>query len=81
MRVVIGHGPESKNLFELEERIDQLFSNQLSDSEYLSFINDFQIKFIIYSKDDQYDNRDVNLNYPNQEIILNNEKFQVVKIN
>jgi hypothetical protein len=81
MRVVIGHGPESKNLFELEERIDQLFSNQLSDSEYLSFINDFQIKFIIYSKDEQYDNRDVNLQYPNQEIILNNEKFQVVKIN
>jgi len=81
MRVVIGHGPESKNLFELQERIDHLYSNQLSDSEYLSLINDFQIKFIIYSKDDQYDNQDVNLHFPNQEIILNNEKFQVVKIN
>lgn len=81
MRVVIGHGPESKNLFELETIIDELLSYQLSYSKYVNLINEFDIDFIIYSKDNFYENQVENPPYPNQEIIFNNEKFQVVKIN
>ena len=80
MRVVIGHGPESKNLFELETKIDELLKFQLSNSKYLNLINEFDIDFVIYSKDNLNDYQVERQTYPNQEIIFNNENFQVVKI-
>lgn len=80
MRVVIGHGPESKNLFELETKIDELLSYQLPYSKYVNLINEFDIDFIIYSKENLYDNQVESQPYLYQEIILNNDKFQVVKI-
>jgi len=50
MRVVTGHGPESKNSLEINKFIDEFYSGKISENEIKEFFSDFQIKYIIFQK-------------------------------
>lgn len=47
-RVIIGHGPESVNLAELENQIKAFFSEKLTDPERLHFIRSHDVQYVWY---------------------------------
>lgn len=53
LRTVLGHGPESINAAELKPEIDQFFSEGGSDSARQALIDEFNIRFVILSPDEQ----------------------------
>jgi hypothetical protein len=80
MRVVVGHGPESKNLFELKSKVDKLLVGQLSEADFESIIKEFNVKYIIYSFDEINSQKSERKNFSNNEIIFDNEEYLLVKI-
>lgn len=47
-RVVIGHGPESVNLAELENQVEAFFSEKMTDPERLHFIRSHDVQYVWY---------------------------------
>jgi hypothetical protein len=47
VKVITGHGPESKNLSEITEKLDLFYQGELSLKETQEFLELFNIKFII----------------------------------
>lgn len=47
IRVITGHGPESKNLSVISEKLDRFYQGDLNQVETQDFIQPFDIKFII----------------------------------
>jgi hypothetical protein len=48
LRVVIGHGPESVGLAELQPRVAAFFRIGSSDSEHLTFLQEMDVKYIFW---------------------------------
>jgi hypothetical protein len=48
LRVVIGHGPESVGLAELQPRVAAFFRIGSSDSERLTFLQEMDVKYIFW---------------------------------
>jgi hypothetical protein len=48
MRVVTGHGPESKNLREIDSFIDLFTQGSVSDEQMKVFFQQFDIRFVIF---------------------------------
>jgi hypothetical protein len=48
VRVVIGHGPESVNLAELEIQVDAFYDEKMSESERLQFIKSHDVQYVWY---------------------------------
>ena len=48
VRVVIGHGPESVNLAELEVQVDAFYGEKMSETERLQFIRSHDVKYVWY---------------------------------
>lgn len=53
VRTVVGHGPESINSDELTPRVEAFFKDATPDTDRLSLINEFGIKYIILGPDEQ----------------------------
>ncbi len=51
IKVITGHGPESKNLSEITERLDLFYQGDLTQVETKDFIQPFDIKFIVVPRD------------------------------
>jgi hypothetical protein len=51
IKVITGHGPESKNLSEISEILDRFYTGNLSQVEAQDFIQSFDIKFIVVPGD------------------------------
>ena len=52
LRVVTGHGPESKNLSEIGKFIDDFYDGKISATEIKKLFSEFQIRYIIFQKPD-----------------------------
>jgi uncharacterized membrane protein len=48
VRVVIGHGPESVYLEELEPQVDAFYGDMMTDAERLQFIRDYDVGYVWY---------------------------------
>jgi hypothetical protein len=48
VRVVIGHGPESVNLAELEAQVDAFYGEKMSEPERLQFIRSHDVHYVWY---------------------------------
>ncbi|MEN4100449.1 MAG: hypothetical protein ROW52_11040 [Anaerolineaceae bacterium] len=53
LRVVIGHGPESVGLAELQPRVARFFKSETPDQERIDLINDKNVRFIIYGPEER----------------------------
>lgn len=53
MRVVIGHGPESIGLKELNRQVDGFYDHELTDAQRLGLISEFDIKYIFWGPNEQ----------------------------
>ncbi|MBW6472292.1 MAG: hypothetical protein K0B14_04135 [Anaerolineaceae bacterium] len=51
IKVITGHGPESKNLSVISENLDRFYNGDLSKAETQDFIQSFDIKFIVVPGD------------------------------
>jgi len=51
VKVITGHGPESKNLSEITEKLDLFYQGELSQTQTQEFFKPFNIKFIVVPKD------------------------------
>jgi hypothetical protein len=51
IKVITGHGPESKNLSVISEILDRFYNGDLSQGETQDFIQSFDIKFIVVPGD------------------------------
>jgi len=51
IKVVTGHGPESKNLSVITEKLDRFYKGDLTQDETQDFIQPFDIKFIVVPSD------------------------------
>ena len=80
MRVVIGHGPESKNLIELNKKVNRLLHGELSESDYYSLINEFNVKFIVYSFKGINNQGMESVDLKDNELVYENEEYLLVKI-
>ena len=50
---ILGHGPESINLVEIQEEVDEFFDPDYPVDKKKSIIEDFKINFIIFGPDEQ----------------------------
>jgi len=50
IKVITGHGPESKNLSEITKILDRFYQGDLNQDETQEFIQPFDIKFIVVPK-------------------------------
>jgi hypothetical protein len=81
IKVITGHGPESKNLSMISEKLDRFYLGRLTQDETWDFIQSFDIKFIVVPRDidpskviSQFD--------PNRiEAVYENKDYWVYKIN
>jgi hypothetical protein len=48
VRVVIGHGPESVDLEELEPQVDAFYGEMMTEAERLQFISDYEVGYVWY---------------------------------
>jgi hypothetical protein len=48
VRVVIGHGPESVNLKELEIQVEDFYGEKMTDTERLQFIRSHDVQYVWY---------------------------------
>ncbi|HEY47919.1 MAG: hypothetical protein AMJ88_00900 [Anaerolineae bacterium SM23_ 63] len=48
VRVVIGHGPESVDLEELEPQVDAFYDEKMTDAERLQFIRSHDVQYVWY---------------------------------
>ncbi|PKN84335.1 MAG: hypothetical protein CVU46_14455 [Chloroflexi bacterium HGW-Chloroflexi-8] len=53
MRVVTGHGPESKNLSEIGRFVDDFYSGKINEAEIDKRFSEFQIRYVIFQKSDE----------------------------
>lgn len=51
VKVLIGHGPESKNLAEISNNIDLFFQADLTPLTFYEMVDEFQIRFILVPSD------------------------------
>ena len=48
MRVLIGHGPESANLKEIQPLVERFYHAEENDQDRLALIHQFQIEYIFW---------------------------------
>ncbi|GAB4580788.1 MAG: hypothetical protein Fur0022_35300 [Anaerolineales bacterium] len=48
VRVIIGHGPESVGLAELQPRVEAFYHAKTSDIERLEFLKEFEVKYVFW---------------------------------
>ena len=53
IRVVIGHGPESANLAELQPRVEAFFASGTSDTSRTDLLGDFNVTYIFWGPEEQ----------------------------
>lgn len=53
VRVVIGHGPESVNLADLEAKTAGFFSEDTEDAARIDFLRDQRVRFVFYGPDER----------------------------
>lgn len=74
MRVVNGHGPESKNLVEIEKIVDDFYA-QKNPNTYQDFFDEFHIRFMIFPADQQIEPKAEWVK--NGEIVFSNQSYLV----
>ena len=81
IKVITGHGPESKNLSVISEIIDRFYKGDLTLGETQDFIKSFDIKFIVVPGD--YDPKIVMSQFAPSQIkdVYENIDYLVLKIN
>ncbi len=77
VRVVTGHGPESKNLAEIQIFVDDFFS-QINLEGSKDFFNQFQISYIVFPQTSRVDK--TAWWYQNSELLFENGDFAIYKI-
>lgn len=80
VKVITGHGPESKNLSEITEKLDQFYQGELTQLQTQDFFEPFNIKFIIVPKDK--DSAKIKMQFPVDQIIqtYENSDYTVLKV-
>ncbi len=53
MRSLVGHGPESIRLKEINARVDAFYSSDTSDAERLKLIEEFEVDYVIQGPDER----------------------------
>lgn len=54
-RVLIGHGPESRDLKILQPQVDSLLKGDTSEGDALNFLNSYQVDFVLVNPDSRID--------------------------
>lgn len=77
IKVIIGHGPESKNLSVISEKIDRFYKGDLTLGETQNFIQSFDIKFIVVPEGfepikvmSQFENHRIKAVYENMDYLV-----------
>lgn len=77
IKVITGHGPESKNLSVISEKLDRFYQGDLSQVETQDFIQSFDIEFIVVPIDlypsrviSQFEPRRINKVYENVDYVV-----------
>jgi hypothetical protein len=52
VRVVIGHGPESAGLEELQPAIERFYSPEMSEQERISLLTRYSVDYVFWEKDE-----------------------------
>ena len=53
VRTVIGHGPESVHLKEVQQNVDDFFNPAVSNDERMKIINQFSIRYLIWGPNER----------------------------
>ena len=77
IKVITGHGPESKNLSVISEKLDRFYQGDLSQGETQDLIQSFDIEFIVVPIDlypsrviSQFEPRRINKVYENVDYVV-----------
>lgn len=81
IRTVIGHGPESANLKEIQPRVDKVFNSAYSIPECQEFLREFNVEFILVTPSEGKfeSNRLIEAGLLSE--IFNQAGYQVFKVN
>ncbi len=81
VKVITGHGPESKNLSEITEKLDQFYKGELTQMQTQGFFEPFNIRFIIVPKDRE--SAKIMMQFPVGRITqtYENSHYTVLKVN
>lgn len=81
IKVITGHGPESKNLKEITEELDRFYLGNLTQNETQNFMQSFDIKFIVVPREldiveimSQFQSHQISTDYENSD-------YQVLRVN
>lgn len=77
---LIGHGPESANLNELQTRIKSFFHAQASDDARLSLINEFDINYVFYGPEERELGSWDPSSLPDSKLMVSNDSYQIYQI-
>ncbi len=80
VKVMIGHGPESKNLVELSTKVDQFYSGKLRDAELHEMLTSFNIRYILIPNEYSLQNLMHYYSLDQYELIFENYNYSVLKI-
>ncbi len=81
IKVITGHGPESKNLSEITVILDRFYKGDLSQVETQDFIQSFDIKFIVVPGDIEPTKVMKQFEPPQIKAVYENIDYLVLKIN
>lgn len=77
VRVITGHGPESKNLDQIQKFVTQFFDQEnLSSND--QFLKQFWVRYIIFPKSYEIDSE--SWWYRNSELLFENNDYRVFKL-
>lgn len=81
IKVITGHGPESKNLSEITEKLDLFYLGKLSQKETQEFLEPFKVKYIVVPSD--LDRTKIVSQFPASKITqtFENNDYIVLKVN
>ena len=81
IRVITGHGPESKNLIEITEKLDHFFQGELSQKQTQEFLELFKVKFVVVPMN--LDRSRIIHQFPEGKITQSyeNNDYMVLKVN
>jgi len=80
IKVITGHGPESKNLSVISNIIDSFFKGKLSTAETQEFLVGFDIKYIIVPQKLDLNNIFLQLENTHWQILYKNSDYAVVRL-
>jgi len=81
VRTVIGHGPESAHLKDIQPKVDRFYNNEFSVDEEIGFLKEYGVKYVVITpQESQFEFRkyvDLGL----FEMIYNHSGYILLKIN